>query len=469
MSKYSRYTELVDKYREFLITAEKYIWRNPEIGYKEWKTSAYLEERFAELGYEVNRASNIPGFTAVYDTGREGPTVAVMGELDTLVCSAHPESNPETGAVHACGHLVQVCIMLGTAAVMKAAGDDGTLCGRIKFVAVPAEETIDLEFRDRLIEQGVIKYVAGKIEFMYRGFFDDVDMAIMVHADSDPEKLFKMIDGYDGCITKHIVYKGVAAHAGGSPHLGVNALYAATLGIDACNSLRETFREWDHVRYHPIITQGGQAANAIPEIVKMDTYVRATTLDMILQTNVKINRALAASAAVGANVTIEDKPGNLPFHSSKLMNRMFEEVVEELFGKGKVIHGGWDTQSSDIGDLSSIMPVIQPLCMGAEGHQHGDDYRIADIEKAVINPTKAVVCLVVNLLSNNGEMAYRVIEEYKPLYTDKRDYFAEIDRIAIKKQLVVTNPDSSITLDFHNPNYHQKTEHISAVPEVTEE
>lgn len=454
---YERLSEYIEKNRKLILDAEQYIWKHPEIGYKEWKTSAYLEERFKELGYDVRTTRGIPGFVADFDTGRPGPKIAVMGELDALMCVTHPDADPVTKAVHACGHLVQTSAMLGVAAAIREQGAAEGLSGSVRFIAVPAEETIDLEFREKLIEDGVIRYVAGKIEFMYRGLFDDVDMAMMIHADTEPDKLFKLIDGCDGCITKHIEYKGVAAHAGGAPHKGVNALYAAALGLEACNSLRETFRDMDHVRYHPIITTGGRVANAIPDLVKMDTYVRASTLDTILETNVKINRALAASAAaMGAQVNIEDEPGNLPFHSSTLMNEMFAEVVGKLFGKDQIIYAGWDTQSSDIGDLSSLMPVIQPLCMGAAGMQHGEDYRIADKEKALINPAKALLCMIYELLKDDCRRAYDVKESYTPLYKSKKEYFEAIDRISIVKDLVVYNQDGSVTLDFHSPNFHNE-------------
>ncbi|MCD7777019.1 MAG: amidohydrolase [Clostridiales bacterium] len=447
--------DIVDENRDIILNAYEYIWAHPEVGYKEWKTSEYLEREFERLGYTVYTTRGIPGFIADLDTGREGPKAAVMGELDGLFCPNHPEANKETGAVHACGHCIQTSVMLGAAAALKEEAVLGRLSGSVRFVAVPAEETIDLEYRGELIKNGIIKYVAGKIEFLYRGMFDDVDMAIMFHADSSPDKLFKIIDGCDGCITKHIEYEGLAAHAGGAPEKGINALYAATLGINGCNALRETFKERDYVRYHPIITSGGQAANVIPDLVKMDTYVRAATMRKMLETNVKINRVLAASAAaMGARVNIKDKHGNLPFHSDRIMNRLFSDIMEDIFGEDVIEYLGWDTQSSDIGDLSTVIPVIQPLCCGAVGNQHGEDYYIEDKEKCLINPTKVVSVLVYELLKDGGVMANRFKESYKPLYDSKEDYFKTIDAIEFGKELVHYNEDGSITLDFHNPALH---------------
>lgn len=437
LKEYQIYTEAVEKQKELLNQAMDYIWKNPEVGYKEWKTSAYLEERFEELGYELNRAGNIPGFTAEFDTGRPGPTVAVMGELDALMCATHPDANPETKAVHACGHLMQTTVMLGIAAAIKEAGIAEGLSGKVRFIAVPAEETIDLTFREELVRKGIIKYMAGKIEFLHRGYFDGVDMAVMFHADTQEDVLFKLIEGCDGCITKHFEYHGVASHAGGAPHKGVNALYAASLGLQACNSLRETFREKDYVRYHPIINQAGVAANAIPDLASLDTYVRAASLEAMLATNHKINRAIAASAAaLGAHVTISDRPGNFPYHSDRNMTEKVRAIITDLFGEGRIAEAGWDTQSSDVGDISSIMPVIQHLVMGATGTQHGDDYYIADRRKAVLNPAKVLLCLIYELLKADAAFAKKVIEEYTPVFSSKEEYFDAINQIGQERELV---------------------------------
>ena len=91
----------VEKQRELIEQTADYIWKHPEPGYREWNTSAYLEERFERLGYTLVRAGDIPGFYADLDTGRPGPRVAILGELDSLIIHNHPACDPKTGAVHA--------------------------------------------------------------------------------------------------------------------------------------------------------------------------------------------------------------------------------------------------------------------------------------------------------------------------------------------------------------------------------
>ncbi len=109
----------VEKHRRLILDALDYIWKNPETGYREWQTHAYLEEAFAKLGYELTLAGDIPGFYAELDTGRPGPTVAIFGEMDSLICPSHPDADPATGAVHACGHCAQAAALLGIAAALS--------------------------------------------------------------------------------------------------------------------------------------------------------------------------------------------------------------------------------------------------------------------------------------------------------------------------------------------------------------
>ena len=122
----------VDKNRQLILDAERYIWKNPETGYKEFKTSAYMAEKFTELGYELVMADGITGFYTTLDTGKEGPTVLILGELDSIICPSHPESDPQTGAVHSCGHNAQCAALLGIAAALKEPGILDKFCGKIK-------------------------------------------------------------------------------------------------------------------------------------------------------------------------------------------------------------------------------------------------------------------------------------------------------------------------------------------------
>jgi metal-dependent amidase/aminoacylase/carboxypeptidase family protein len=108
-----RVIDTVEKNNKLMLEAERYIWANPETGYREVKTSEYMAKKFRELGYELTMAEGITGFYTVIDTGREGPEILVMGELDSVICPSHPDADPVTGAVHACGHHAQCAALLG--------------------------------------------------------------------------------------------------------------------------------------------------------------------------------------------------------------------------------------------------------------------------------------------------------------------------------------------------------------------
>ena len=142
----------VEKHKDFILKAERDLWKMPEVGYKEFKTDAYMKDRFRELGYEITAAEGITGFYTVIDTGKEGPTVLVLAELDALYCADHPECDKETKAVHACGHHAQMAAMLGLAAALKEEGALRGLSGKIKLCLVPAEEGIEIEYRLDLIK-----------------------------------------------------------------------------------------------------------------------------------------------------------------------------------------------------------------------------------------------------------------------------------------------------------------------------
>ena len=438
---------LVDPHREMIIKAESDLWKTPETGYREWKTQKYAAERFEAMGYELTYAGNIPGFFTDIKTGRPGPTLLIMGELDSLLCAAHPDADSETGAVHACGHHAQMAALLGVAAALKEPGALDGLSGTIRLCAVPAEELIEVGWREELRKAGTIKYFGGKVEFLWRGYFDDVDLAFMLHSSAK----YGYNRGCNGCVVKNITFEGHSAHAGGSPHNGINALYASNLGMNAANALRETFRDSEHIRFHPIVTRGGAAVNAIPEEVRMESYVRGASIEAIERENRKINRALAASAAaMGANVVLSDRPGYTPLDNAPPLLEIARKAMIAYVGEENLACGDWSTGCTDMGDISAVMPAIHPYAGGAAGTGHGADYHIADPEMACVGSAKVQVLMTRMLLENDAAAAKHVIETYKPRFATKEAYFEMMDNLTLDKKAVVYNEDGTLTLDFAN-------------------
>lgn len=444
--------EAVPQFETLMEKTFRFFWENPETGYKEWKGHAHLAQAFRDLGYELTEAGNIPGFYTDVDTGRPGPMVAVFGELDALICRTHPDADPETGAVHCCGHACQASALLGLAAALKEPGVLEGLCGKIRLLAVPAEELIEVEYREGLRKAGIISYYGGKVEFMRRGFLDGADVAFMIHttANTGPHS-GGVNSGSNGCIAKTVTYTGKSAHAGGSPHKGINALYAANQGLGAINALRETFLDDDHIRVHPIITCGGTVVNAIPERVTMESYIRGASLEAILEANKKVNRALAASAAaLGANVEICDRPGYSPRMHDKGMMELTREAMEETLEKVNYEPTGWGTGCSDLGDVSMVIPSVHPYVGGAVGTGHGADYFITDVYTATVDSARVQAAMLVKLLENGGARVAEIKKNFVPTFPTMEAFFRCIDGVTMDQKAVTYNEDGTITLKFYN-------------------
>jgi len=418
----------VEKHSQLILDAERYIWSNPETGYKEVKTSKYMAEIFESFGYELTMAGNIPGFYTTVDTDRPGPTVLILGEMDSVICPEHPESDKETGAAHSCAHHAQCAALIGIAAALKEPGVLDKFCGKIKLCAVPAEELLEIEYRSELKKQGIIKYFGGKSEFLSRGYFDDVDLAFMVHTSSN----FALKSGSVGCMAKQVTYKGKQSHAGGSPWTGRNALYAATCGLNAINAIRETFQEKDIIRVHPIITHGGSMVNAIPGFTNLESYVRGSSFEGMLEANKKVNQALCGAAlSIGTNIDINDFPGYAPLVNNKDMIQVVIDaaalaIPEKEFTYNPVMGSG----STDMGDLCCVMPVVHPYAGGRKGTSHGADICIANPVEACVDSAKWQLGMLLILLSDNAKRANEIIENFTPLFPSAKAYCDYMDSLA---------------------------------------
>ena len=266
----ARVCAAVDARRDEIVRVGRAIWERPEVGFKEFETAALVARELRALGLAPAEGLAITGVRADLPLGAEGPTVAILGELDGLPVPDHPNADPRTGVAHACGHNTQVAHMLGVAMALREADVAGELAGRVAFVAVPAEEYVELEWRREQMRAGTLEFLGGKPELLRLGHLDDVDMAMLVHATTTPEdRQLSMPETSNGMLAKRIRFVGRAAHAAAAPHRAVNALNAATLALAAINFQRETFREEDTIRVHPIITKGGDSVNVVPAEVRI--------------------------------------------------------------------------------------------------------------------------------------------------------------------------------------------------------
>jgi len=411
--------ESIDRQSEKIVKVGETIRKNPELGFKEFKTSRLVEETLREIGLEPKGVLAVTGVRAVARGKTDGPTFALLGELDGLVVAGHPVADPATGAAHACGHNAQIAGLMGAAMGLVGAKAFEHLAGRVVFFAVPAEEYGDVAWRVEQARAGKLEFLGGKPELLRLGHFDDVDMAMMIHTAPVKEvKKAGIAASNNGCIVKTVRYIGRASHAGGAPHLGVNALYAAQIGLAAINAIRETFRDEDSIRVHPIITHGGSQVKVIPADVRIETYVRGKTVEAILDANVRVDRALKAGAlALGAQVEIETLPGYLPLFNHLGMAAHFKANAAALLGADQVTETGHRSGSTDMGDISHVMPTLHPYMGGASGSGHGADFAIADPKLAYVEPAKQLALMAVDMLWDGAKAAKEIIREFTPRMT----------------------------------------------------
>ncbi|MBQ7661124.1 MAG: amidohydrolase [Clostridia bacterium] len=443
--------EIIDEEMPRMRAAFDFMLDHPETGYREWQATEYLAAEYESLGYTLTRAGDIPGFYTDLDTGRPGPKILILGELDALKVVGHPHEDPETHAAHACGHNAQSAALLGLAAALKAPGMLDGLSGSIRLCAVPAEELVELDFREELRQNGVIAYYGGKQEFLRRGYFDGCDLAYMIHTGGGKHH-FQINLHSNGCILKTATFMGKATHAA-TPRLGINALDAATLAISGINALRTTFRDIEFCRVHPILTEAGTAVNSVPSRVLMENQVRAASVDACKTLNANVNRAVAAGAlAMGAGVHLCDRPGYLPGSFNEKLGKICMDACAALVGAENALLNAdplrHETGCTDMSDLSAVMPAVHIYGSGAKGAGHSVDYRVDDFDCALGESAKAQLLILCRLLENGAAAAKDVLSDAKVTFAARADYFAYLDSIFKDVDAVTYGEDGRISIDL---------------------
>lgn len=416
--------DTVDAHADEIIAAGEHIWRNPEPGYREVKTSKFLTDKLEELGLTVRKDLAITGFRADIDTGRPGPTVAILGELDSLILPNHPECDKETGAIHACGHHGCAAGFLGAAMGLVKSGVIEHLSGKIALIGCPAEEGIEMDYRKSLIEQGRIKSIAGKSQLIREGVFDDVDIAYMHHSST----LFGYA-GHNGAINKKIIFRGKSCHAA-SPHNGKNALNAMTLALNAIALLRESYSYDPTIRIHGIVTDGGSVVNIIPNYISMDYMLRSDTVEKMLELNDRFDKVVMyAAKAAECEATIESLNGYMPTWNNDVLGEVMKNSTAYLFPDEKFNDKlAWSNGSTDMGDVALIVPGVHGLVPGNGGTLHGIDYHVADPYSCYIKSSMVNAVIAVDLLFGDAACGKKVAEEKKNLMSID-EYIKTADKI----------------------------------------
>ena len=158
--------------------------------------------------------------------------------------------------------------------------------------------------------------------------------------------------------------------------------------------------------------------NAVPSDVRLEWRVRSGSPEAVVKNSVVVDRCFKAGAlAVGASVSITTIPGYLPIRHDTKIQELFQENASTLLGESSILvmpprrnRGG----STDMGDLSQMMPICHPYTGGADGPGHSKDYAINDYELAVINPAKIMAMVAIDLLAEGGAKGNEVVKTYRP-------------------------------------------------------
>ena len=409
------------------------LFHHAEQGYHEYRTAQVVSDFLKGLGLHTREGLAITGVKAAIGKGG-GPNVALIGELDGLACPTHPDATPQ-GFAHSCGHYAQLVCMLGAALALSDPEVAASLDGTATIFAVPAEEFQDASVREEVRRTHDVHCAGGKCELLRRGEFDEVDLAITTHSHMvNRESGADLILGNSACtgfVGKTVLLHGRAAHAAAAPHMGINALNAACLGMSALGMIRETFQEKDCVRVHPYIRKGGEAINIVPSEAVVDMMVRANNQQAIEQVSEKVDNCFRGAAmAIGCQAEIINAQGYMPC-PERLPEPILWETAALLGEQWKVAsipQGICNTASTDVGDLFAVMPVLNFTFGGSTGDLHSKDYKVSNREVAHILPAKMMALLTYRLLREGGVQAKQIMADYQAPYTKQgyKEYVKQI-------------------------------------------
>ena len=341
--------QAVDRLADELEALSRQIHDHPELAYQEVKAAGWLADFLAKHGFKVERgvAGVETAFRGTIENGA-GPTIAILCEYDAL---------PQIG--HACGHNVIATAGAGAGAALAAVRDK-LPAGRVQVIGTPAEEG-----------------GGGKVKLIQGGVFRDVDAAMMIHG------FDRWILHQDllGIVRVGFEFRGKAAHASADPWEGVNALDAVIQTFNNVSMLRQQIRP--DARIHGIVTHGGAAPNIIPEMAACTFYVRAAKLDYMWELHKRVLAcAEGAAKATGCTVTVIDKEA--PYEPLKRNDTLLGLFRANMTSVGAQESPAPDRLgSSDIGNVSQVIPAIQPMVQIAPS---GTPIHSRAFEAAAVSP-----------------------------------------------------------------------------------
>lgn len=404
----ARVGEVIEERAEEIAGISDAIMRIPELGFEEHRTAALVSSVLTEAGIPHRTGLAGTGIKAVLRGRSPGPTVALLGELDGVLVPGHPLADRTSGAAPACGHHAQLASMIGAAFGLQQVMPE--LDGSVALMAVPAEEMRPPAQLAALRRESGIEFPVGKAELLRLGELDDVDLAMLVHTGRENGPRFSVGDTLNAALGVTATFHGRSAHAGSSPWLGIDASRAARLAITAIEAQHETFPGEDSVRIHVGSTAPESAPGAVDAACTLDVLVRARSTEALADARAKVERSLRAGAlALGAGLTVSTSLAYLPTTPAPELDRVVARNATRVIGPDGHAYGRHLGASSDMGDLSHVMPVSHPYASGAVGGHHGVDYLVKDHRQAAVEPALYLAGSVVDLLADGAAEARRVL------------------------------------------------------------
>ena len=370
--------------RSELVRLSSDIHDNPELGFQEVKAVSWLSNYLENNGFCVEKgvAGLATAFQATYGEGK--PKIAVLAEYDAL-----------PGIGHGCGHNIIAASAVGAGVASKIVVDN--LGGSIIILGTPGEETF-----------------GGKIDMIKAGIFDDVDVAMMVH----PSVLNMAIYRTLACLPLEVEFFGKAVHAAIHPAEGVNALEAIILAFNSINSLRQHIKE--QARIHGIITNGGEAPNVVPAYSAAKFIIRAPDYAYLEELQGKVlNCFKGASLASGARLKYRwGEKVYAPIRNNVAMARLFSDNLESLGRKLDIFDSQSPFGSSDIGNVSEVVPSMHPMVAIASPpvSLHSTEFASAAASEAgyqgLLDAAKAMAMTVVDIIGRPGVLE-KIKQEFR--------------------------------------------------------
>lgn len=383
-------SELKNQISQFIDTNAKLyqdislaIHAKPEVSDFEYFASQTLSEQLKKEGFEIElpAAGHRTGFAATYKSNKPGPTVVFLAEYDALA-----------GLGHGCGHNVFGATSSLAGAALKSIVDQ--IGGEVRVYGTPGEEGG---------QNG-----SAKGSFVKKGYLNDVDFALCTHPGSSPE------DGLStrnyACAPVDIEFWGKPAHAAGCPQDGINALDAQILTYAAIGVLRQQLT--DRIRIHGVIVEGGTAPNVIPEYTKAKYYIRAADIDTLHELYEKVENIVKGSAlqtgCTSSMKLYQNLVENMVLTPS--LDAIYEKYITELGNTVKHVEDVVMPGSSDVGNISQVVPTIQPhiSITDVQIAGHSQDMVNASCSQkamdAIVKGAKALAFTALELFENPEEL-----------------------------------------------------------------